>query len=259
MEFVGGRLHCPSLLPIKLNMYEERLYRKDFAKDWYSYEICVKETDLLVQSKEKLDEQIIYRSVKNYRKELEDYIRNFPEIKSSLSSFSLKEPAPSIIKDMVEKSSLVGIGPMASVAGAIAEYVGKDLLEFTCELVVENGGDIFMKKRGDILLGLYAGEASFINNFLLRVENKDSCMGICSSSSFLGHSLSLGRADLSTVISESAVFADAMATKLTNMVKDEKDIDAAIQFCKKFSLSRGVVVVKRDKLGIWGEVELLRK
>jgi len=240
-------------------MYEERFYRKDFSKDWYSYEANVKETDILVQSKAKLNREIIYDLINKYRGQIEDYIRNFPEFKSSLSSLELKEPAPSIIKDMIDKSYIAGVGPMASVAGAIAEYIGKDLLKFTSEIIVENGGDIFIKKEGDILLGMYAGEASLINNFSLSVKNKDSYLGICSSSSFLGHSLSLGRADLAAVISGSVIFADSMATCLANMVKDEEDIEKAIEFSRKFSLIKGVVIVKREKLGIWGQVKLLKK
>ena len=240
-------------------MYEERFYRNDFSKHWHSYQVSVKETDILIQSRGKLEQEKIYALVKRYRKEIEDYINIFPGFKTSLSPFTLREPAPAIVKDMIEKSSLADVGPMASVAGAVAEYVGRELLEFTPEIIVENGGDIFIRKIGDIILGLYAGKNNFINNFLLSIKNSDSSLGICSSSSSLGHSLSLGNADLAAVISDSAVFADAMATRLANMVNDERDIEKAVKFSQKFSLLKGVVIVKRDKLGIWGDVQLLKK
>ena len=125
------------------------------------------------------------------------------------------------------------------------------------ELMVENGGDIFIKKQGNINLSLYAGKGSFVNGLTLLIENKDGEIGICSSSSLLGHSLSLGNADLATVISPSAVFADSLATKLANMVHREEDVGEAVEFAKSFSLTRGVLAVKGEKIGIWGNIQLV--
>ncbi|MBN2120584.1 MAG: UPF0280 family protein [Candidatus Omnitrophica bacterium] len=240
-------------------MYEKRFYRSDFSKDWFSFEASIKETEVLVKSKKKIDLRIIKDLVKKYRQVIEDYIRDFPEFKNTLSAFKQKEEAPPIISEMIEKTAILDIGPMASVAGAIAQYAGQDLLKFSPELLVENGGDVFIKKKGDLLIGIYAGKDSFINEFSLLIKNLDSSLGICSSSSFLGHSLSLGSADLTTVISSSAVFADALATKLANMINNEEDLDKALGFSKNFALTKGVLIVKADKLGLWGDIELVRK
>ncbi len=53
--------------------------------------------------------------------------------------------APPIIRDMISKSKICGVGPMASVAGAVSEFVGYDLLDQTENLIIENGGDIFLQ------------------------------------------------------------------------------------------------------------------
>ncbi|HEC70134.1 MAG TPA: UPF0280 family protein, partial [Candidatus Omnitrophica bacterium] len=234
----------------KLTMYEERFYRKDFAKDWFSYELTVEETDILVRSKNPLDRRFIYNSIKRYRQDIQDYINRFPEFKSSLSAFSLREPAPLIVKDMIEKTSFLDIGPMSAVAGAIAEYLGKALLKFSDELIVENGGDVFIKKKGEINLGLYAGEGNFINDLVLGLKNTSLYLGICSSSSFLGHSLSLGSADLVTVVSDSVVFSDALATKLANMVCKEDDVNSVIDYALTLVYKpQGILIVKREKIG----------
>ena len=239
-------------------MYEERFYRSEFSKDWFSCAIAIKETDVLIKSQEQLDAAVVGTIVGKYRKEVEEYIKNFPEFKHALSPVNLKEPCSPIIRDMIEKSALVKVGPMASVAGAIAEYVGRDLLDFTPQVLVENGGDIFIRKEGKATLGLYAGQGSFINDFTITVGG-ESPLGVCSSSSSLGHSASLGRADLATVISESVVFADALATKLANMVQSESDIEDALTFSKKFSLVKGLLLIKRGKLGMWGDLKLSRR
>jgi ApbE superfamily uncharacterized protein (UPF0280 family) len=158
---------------------------------------------------------------------------------------------------MIEKSALVDVGPMASVAGAIAEHMGRRLLKESDELIVENGGDIFIKKNGPIILGMRGPEGSMINKLSLSVED-DSPLGICSSSAVLGHSLSLGRADLATVVSHSAIFADALATRLANMIVSEADIDRALECAAGFALTKAVVLAKGERFGLWGEVRLAR-
>lgn len=240
-------------------MYQQRFYRKEFSKGWHTYEVSIKETDIFVESIDPLDKTKIYQSVEKYRKELEDYIEVNPEFQHRLSSFSLKSPSSSMIKEMVEKTSLLDVGPMASVAGAIAEYVGKGLSYFSSQLIVENGGDIFIKKRGSVLLGMYAGENSFINDYAISLENNSSYLGVCSSSSFLGHSLSLGNLDLACVVSNSVIFADALATKLANMVNDDEDIEKALEFSKKFDYTQAVLLVRKEKVGIWGQIKLVKK
>lgn len=237
-------------------MYESRFYQSDFIKEWFSLRVSVSETDLLVKSKFSLEESYVVFLVKKFRKDIEDYILKHNEFKTALSPLPVKRPCPDIVFEMAEKSSLAGVGPMASVAGAVAEFLGKELISKSPELLVENGGDIFIKKQGDIKLSLYAGKGSFVNSLTLLVENKDGETGICSSSSFLGESLSLGNADLTTVISPSAVFADALATKLANMVYKEEDIGKALEFAKSFSLTRGVLAVKGERIGIWGDIRI---
>ncbi len=237
-------------------MYEPRFYQSDFIKEWFSLKVAVSETDLLVKSKLPLEESSVVFLVKKFRKEIEDYILKHGKFKTALFPLPAEQPCPRIVYEMAEKSSLAGVGPMASVAGAVAEFLGRELIPKSPELLVENGGDIFIKKQGNIKLSLYAGKGSFVNGLTFLIENKDGETGICSSSSFLGHSLSFGNADLTTVISPSAVFADALATKLANMVHGEEDVGKALEFAKSFSLTRGVLAVKGEKIGIWGDIQI---
>ena len=46
---------------------------------------------------------------------------------------------------ILKAAEMAGVGPMAGVAGAIAEYVGKGLKTLGArEVIVENGGDIYI-------------------------------------------------------------------------------------------------------------------
>jgi hypothetical protein len=83
----------------------------------------------------------------NFRKQIENYINSYPLFKSTLLPYSQDKKAPEIIKSMIHTTALCGVGPMASVAGAIAEFVGKELLNYSSEVIVENGGDIFIKSN----------------------------------------------------------------------------------------------------------------
>ena len=128
-------------------MYEPRSYRswiKD--KDLVSFTAVVKETDLHIRALQNLESQAL-QAIKKYRQPLENYIRSHPLFLHSLEPFPIEDTAPGIVKEMANATRAVGVGPMAAVAGAIAEAVGRDLLAYSPEIIVENGGDIFLEKQ----------------------------------------------------------------------------------------------------------------
>lgn len=168
----------------------------------------------------------------------------------------MEEDAPAIVRDMTQAAWKAGVGPMAAVAGAIAEAVGKDLLAYAPEIIVENGGDIFMKISRTRLIGIYAGESPLTAKIALEIRSEDTPLGICTSSGTVGHSLSLGTADAVIVLSHSAAVADAAATAIGNRIKTAEDVTAAIEQAQTIDGLAGVVIIKEDKLGVWGGVRL---
>ncbi|MCD4669944.1 MAG: UPF0280 family protein, partial [Actinomycetia bacterium] len=80
--------------------------------------------------------------------------------------------------------------------------------------------------------------------------------GICSSSGSMGHSLSLGSSDLVTVMSDSTILADAAATAVANSIKEQADIEKAMSRYKKNKEIKGLIIIKGDRIGIWGEMQL---
>ena len=115
-----------------------------------------------------------------------------------------------------------------------------------------------MRSMKDRTVLIYAGEDSpFKNKLLLNVRGRDAPMGIASSSGHIGHSLSLGNTDAALIRAQSAITADAFATAVGNLVKHADDIPQAIEFASRCGEIEGGIILIGDKLGIWGEIELL--
>jgi hypothetical protein len=146
---------------------------------------------------------------------------------------------------------------MAAVAGAIAEHVGLDLLFHTDEVIVENGGDIFLKTHSPVTVGVFAGDSPLSLRIGLRINPKENPLSVCTSSGTVGHSLSFGKADAVCVISRSCSLADAAATSIGNKVESKAHIQRAIDFGKQIEGVMGIVVIVGDAVGAWGEVEMV--
>lgn len=147
---------------------------------------------------------------------------------------------------------------MGAVAGAVAEYVGRDLLAYSEEVIIENGGDIFIRTTFPLTVAILAGGSPLSGKLGVRIDSPESPVGVCTSSGTVGHSLSLGRADAAVVISASAALADAAATAIGNRVSDKADIASATHLGENIDGVLGVAVILDDKMGAWGQVELVR-
>jgi ApbE superfamily uncharacterized protein (UPF0280 family) len=147
---------------------------------------------------------------------------------------------------------------MAAVAGAVAEHTATRLLKNTDEVIVENGGDLFMKTSRQLTIGIYAGNSPLSGHIGIRIKHEDQPVSICTSSAKIGHSLSFGNAEAVTVRSRSAALADAAATAICNIVKHGSDIKKAIKKAKTISGVEGILIIKGEHLGIWGDIEVVK-
>jgi ApbE superfamily uncharacterized protein (UPF0280 family) len=187
---------------------------------------------------------------------LKRYIERYPSFLTSLEPLHITANAPRIVKQMAESAEKAGVGPMASVAGAIAEFVGNELLAFSPEIIVENGGDIYLKSQRKRTVGVYAGKSPLTGKIALEIDGDDTPLGICTSSGTVGHSLSHGKADAVIVLSESATLADAAATAIGNSIIQPNDIPSGIELAKGIDGLRGLIIIKDDKVGLWGKVKI---
>jgi hypothetical protein len=237
-------------------MYEPRTYR-DWVKDedLVSFSVAVKETDLHIRARRDLTAEAL-PAIRRYRADLESYIKSHPIFLTTLKPFDVEQDAPPIVKEMADATREVGVGPMAAVAGAIAERVGKELLPYSDEVIVENGGDIFLKTTKGRFVGVYAGKSKFTREIAFSILPEETPLGVCTSSGTVGHSLSFGYADAVIVFSPSTSLADAAATAIGNRVRIDEDIPEALEFAQSIRGLKGVAIIKGDNMGLWGQLRL---
>jgi ApbE superfamily uncharacterized protein (UPF0280 family) len=236
--------------------YEPRVYRNSIRdRDLVSFNVVAKETDLYIRAQTNLKRKAA-RLVLKHRSLLEKYIAQHPAFQTSLEPLPLDSNAPHIVQMMLEAAGRAGVGPMAGVAGAIAELVGKELTPFSSEIIVENGGDIYLKTTRQRRVGIYAGKSPLTGKIGLIINAADTPLGICTSSGTVGHSLSYGTADAVTVLSESTTLADAAATAIGNSVKQPHDLNKGIELAQTISGLKGVIIIIGSNLGLWGQVNL---
>lgn len=240
-------------------MYEERTYRQySKSDDLCQFRVVYGDTDLLVicdspDLKEKAE-----KAVKELHMSLTKYITKHSLFETSFLPIRYDMFAPEIVRNMMKAASKMGVGPMASVAGAIAEAVGKRLLKFSKQVIIENGGDIFMKTDIPRKVAVFAGESPFSEKIALEIEPGETPIGICTSSGTVGPSFSFGSADAVVIKARSCALADAAATAIGNAIKKTKDIDAAIEKYGKLKELSGIMAIKGDRMGVIGRINVTK-
>ncbi len=239
------------------NINRERFYR-DIANnaELKNFQVRIEETDLLVMAEKNLKKKVEEEVFKE-RTAIKNYIKSHPGFYTSFSPMK-SESGEEIIRLMCDSSEMTLTGPMASVAGAIAEMTGKKLLAFTKQVFIENGGDIFALMQRDFTVGIYAGSSPFSLKIGLRIKGGETPCGIATSSGTVGHSFSYGKADAVTVLSGSAAFADGAATYFGNLVTGERIEGKLIEGeLKKFPFIDGILIIKGREIFAWGKIELV--
>ncbi|OPL18184.1 MAG: hypothetical protein AVO35_06675 [Candidatus Aegiribacteria sp. MLS_C] len=222
-------------------MYTHRFYRTWVSHgDLCRFRIVRHESDLHIAADCDLS-MAACDALHRVRRELEGYADGNEAFLHSLVPVTVPPSAPEVAVRMAEASSLWGVGPMASVAGAVAESVGRALEEWTDTVIVENGGDIFARSAGTLNFVLYAGEDSpFSGRIGFRIHAPDG-KGVCTSSGTVGHSLSFGRAGAVTVVAGDCAEADAAATAIANMISAPGDLEETLERVSLRGSVEGVV------------------
>lgn len=241
---------------MKGHRYRERTYRELIRLNGLTYfSIMEKESDLYIGAHLDLSPEAL-RSLRYHRGLIENYIRLHDDFLRSFAPIPEDPLAPPIVREMISAAQKAKVGPMAAVAGALAEFVGKDLLNYSSEVIVENGGDLYLKANRPVEVGVFAGRSPLSEKLIIHLEEGDMPAGLCTSSGTVGPSVSFGTADAVCVLSSSATLADAAATAIGNMVKGTHDIERAIEAGKKIPGVKGILIVKGKHLGAWGDLKL---
>ncbi|HNW28482.1 MAG TPA: UPF0280 family protein [Spirochaetota bacterium] len=232
----------------------ERTYR-DFSVTarWKSFRVKVETSDLFIRADRDLSAQA-EDAVRRARSAILTHIDRQNDFLTSYTPVERLEGCPPIIYMMYNASEGAGVGPMAAVAGAVAEFVGRELMDFSEEIIVENGGDIWMRITRPASVSIYPGGHRF-NAVALKINPDRTPCGICTSSARIGLSFSFGKADAATIIAPDAALADAIATEVCNRVQNEESMEGAAEYGMRRGAT-GVVIIYRDRLAARGDMEL---
>ena len=233
---------------------ENRFYRQYMkADDLVYFGVHQEQSDLYIGAQKKLamkaDEYLLQA-----RLEIKKEIAKRPEFLSSFYPLLYTGGAKQPVHRMYWASSACGVGPMAAVAGAVAQYVGRKLADFSDNVIVENGGDIYLKTTVARQVSVYAGQSSLSGKIALEIEPGE--WGICTSAYSIGHSYSDGRCDAAVVIAHDCALADAAATALGNSIKDEKQLERGVKGILNIDGVLGALAVINEKVAAAGDVTL---
>jgi len=245
---------------MKSNKYQRRFYR-----DWVAerglclLQIKVKETDLEVLTDKPVGKEFVKDRIQLYRRDIESYINKDIRFQTALKPIEVEFKARPIIQAMALAARKAGVGPMAAVAGAIAGFLGKDLLKTGFkEVIIENGGDIFLATRKARNIAVYSGRSRLWRGLGLKIRAQDSPLGICTSSGTIGHSLSFGSADSVVILAKDPCLADAVATATANRITDLADLKEAVNFSRSINGVFGMLAILKNNLVSWGKIEIVR-
>ncbi len=219
----------------------------------------LKETIVTICARKSEHIEAARESIAMQRSHLEQFIANDPFFMLTLEPYDLKaDDAPDIVKQMVESSRIIGVGPMACVAGAIAGFAVEAMIDAGATYaIVDNGGDICILNDEPVVVGIYAG-SSLIRDLAFEIPGRGKPLGICTSSGTVGPSISFGCADAATVISDNLALADAAATALGNAVAATGSLEECFNAVDRPGIN-GALLIRGEEMALWGELpNLLR-
>jgi ApbE superfamily uncharacterized protein (UPF0280 family) len=199
-------------------------------------------------------------SITRNRKQLEDYARSNPNFLYTLEPIPVPNK-PLVARLMAEAAEKADVGPMAAVAGVLADLAVKDMINDGCKVaVVEDGGEVSAVSDRPVDVALVAGDAPLSKRFGFRLT--DFPVGLATSSGRFSHALSFGDAEAVTVFCRNAGLADAVATAVGNVVKGE-DYQSAVQrgIDKALSIQgvEGVLIIYKGFTGTAGKIPQIIK
>lgn len=198
-------------------------------------------------------------SLRENREKLERYARKNPKFLYSLKPIEVDDDSPVVAKMMAEAAAKACVGPMAAVAGALADLAVREMVSAGARVaVVENGGEVSAISELPIDIALLALDTPLSRKVGFRLEKFP--VGVATSSATFGHAFSLGEAESVTIFSKNACLADAAATAVCNVVKGENcelAMRHGIEMATSIEDVKGVLIIFRGKVAVAGEIPKL--
>jgi ApbE superfamily uncharacterized protein (UPF0280 family) len=193
-------------------------------------------------------------AIKAARRDIERQIRRDPFFLTTLEPYDFKAPMDRVVQRMCEASALAQVGPMAAVAGAIAQEALEAMMSSGCTHGwVDNGGDVALVLESPVTMEIFS-EPGARTASALELEPSESAFGVCTSSGKLGHSISFGNADAAVAVADSATLADAIATAMGNRVVDKTSLRTCFDPVKGIKGFRGGVAMLDGQVALHGRL-----
>lgn len=220
------------------------------------FQVAVEETDLHVVAERDLSRGMADR-VRSLRAQLTSYIAIHTAFAESLSPVRVPSSAPEIVRRMADAAERFDVGPMAAVAGTMAQMTAEPFVSESPNLLVENGGDLYLSSTRERVVGLLSDPKAGMA-IGLRLTEDAFPVAICASSGRIGHSLSFGACDLVAVRAGQAAVADAAATALANRIHRPDDLEGACGLAAEWRERgvEGLFAACGGRLAGWGNLEL---
>jgi len=224
--------------------------------DLFEYGVAIEESRIHLRSDGEKAMIGCVSDIRRHREDLLDYIRGHPDFQFALEPVRIAGDAPRIVRKMAQSSGIAGVGPMASVAGALADLGLESMLKYGAKTaVIENGGEIAAITERPISVNIVSSNLDISGRIGFYVTKEDCPIGIATSSSKTGHAISFGEADSVTVIADEASLADAAATAICNSVRGN-DVRTSIQrgLMKSTEIRgvRGTLILRENQVGSAG-------
>jgi ApbE superfamily uncharacterized protein (UPF0280 family) len=224
------------------------------------------ESDLFIETDTPDTINLAFSAIRTHREQLLAYIAQYEEFLHSFSPVEIAHDAPPIVHAMAHAAKIANVGPMAAVAGALADFALEEMMKMNPRIaIVENGGEITGRMTvpwpKPITIGIYAGESSPLSGrtgFCLEFENFP--FACATSSATVGHAISFGSADAACVFADNAAIADACATAVCNAVIGEsvpQSIQRGLDVAMSIKEIKGVLIIRENHVGCAGKLPRL--
>ncbi len=235
-----------------------RQYRETLApqEGETSFQVVVEQSDLRITAERDISAEIL-PYLQEIRGQLKAYILLHPEFRASLVPVEVPDGVPDLVSDMARAAKVCGVGPFAAVAGAVAQAVADRFVGLSPNLLVENGGDIFLHSTRQRVVSFLSDPKSKARLGCL-IPPEEFPVSFCASSGRIGPSLSLGVGDLVAVRAATGSLADAAATALGNVLHSPRDLRRVTGLAEELAVHgvQGVFAQFDDKIAVWGRIEL---
>jgi len=224
----------------------------------HEYSFIIDESKIHIKCDNEKAIRAAVKAIKQHREQLVEFIKKHPDFLFKLKPVAIYPKAPKIIRLMIRSSKAANVGPMASVAGTLADIGLEAMLREKIKVaIVEDGGEIAVFTEKPIAISIFSGSTYLSNKIGFLLKKEDCPIGVATSSSKTSHAISFGEADSVTVVANNASLADAAATAICNAVFGEdikESIRRGLERARAIEGIRGVLIIREDSSGLWGNL-----